>query len=296
MSRVSASVILIHDSTTGEPMRIASDSSLLLVSPEHDSGLLFEHQRLPPTQTPDVHMEQHLLSVQLRPPEVLESRQDGGPRAWRLNPGDVWFVPAGSTGRYSWREPTEALNLALDPPFVEQIAGGDRLDWVGPRGGPDPVVRHLAWAVRAEIAAGLPGGRLLMTSLATALAAQAITRYSVGRPGGAAVARALRRHELGRVADYVQTYIAADLSLAELAAVVHLSPYHFARCFKTATGLTPHRYVLRCRLERARALLAAQPALTVEQIARRTGFASGSHLARHVRRLTGAPPRRKRVP
>ncbi len=42
MSRVSASVILIHDSATGEPMRIAPDSSLLLVGPEHERGLLFE--------------------------------------------------------------------------------------------------------------------------------------------------------------------------------------------------------------------------------------------------------------
>ncbi len=293
---MNASVILIHDSATGEPMRIAADSSLLLVGPERERGLLFEHQRLPPTQTPDVHMEQHLLSVQLRPPRVLESRQDGGPRTWRLDPGDVWFNPAGSTGRYSWCEPTEVLDLALDPTFVEAVAGGDRLDWVSARGGPEPVVRHLAWAVRAEIAAGSPGGRLLMTSLATALAAHAITRYTVDRPGAAPVTRPLGPRELGCITDYIQTHLAADLSLAELAAVVHLSPYHFARCFKAATGLTPHRYVVRCRLERARALLAAQPALTVEQIARRTGFAGGSHLARHIRRLTGAPPRRKRVP
>jgi len=62
-----------------------------------------------------------------------------------------------------------------------------------------------------------------------------------------------------------------DLRLAELATVVYMSPYHFARLFKGSTGVPPHRFVVRQRIARARAFLAAQE-LSIAQIARRVGF------------------------
>ena len=59
-----------------------------------------------------------------------------------------------------------------------------------------------------------------------------------------------------------------DLTLAELAAAVHMSPYHFARLFKCSTGVPPHRFVVRQRIARARAFLATQE-LSIAQMGRR---------------------------
>ena len=69
-----------------------------------------------------------------------------------------------------------------------------------------------------------------------------------------------------------------------------MSPFHFAREFARVTGLAPHRYVVRRRLDRAILLLGRRD-LTVEDVARRTGFTDASHLARHMCRATGATPR-----
>jgi AraC-like DNA-binding protein len=80
-----------------------------------------------------------------------------------------------------------------------------------------------------------------------------------------------------------------DLRLADLAAAVPLSPYHFSRLFKATTGLTPHRYVMRCRAEAARAML-ARGHLGLDEIARRTGFADRAHLTRQFRRHFGTTP------
>jgi AraC family transcriptional regulator len=72
--------------------------------------------------------------------------------------------------------------------------------------------------------------------------------------------------------------LADPLTLADIAAEVHLSVYHFIRVFRDATGETPHRFLTRLRIERARHLLATT-ALTVGQIAERCGFSSPGALS-----------------
>ena len=62
---------------------------------------------------------------------------------------------------------------------------------------------------------------------------------------------------LRRVTEHIQDNLGRDLRLAELSGLVHMSPYHFARLFKRSTGVSPHRFLLRRRIDRAMALLAA---------------------------------------
>src|SRR5262249_29384347 len=81
-----------------------------------------------------------------------------------------------------------------------------------------------------------------------------------------------------------------------LAAVAYLSPYHFARQFKAATGLPPHRYVIARRVERAQQLLQDGGDLSLAEIAARTGFSDQSQLARHFKRLVGVTPGQFRTP
>jgi AraC family transcriptional regulator len=68
--------------------------------------------------------------------------------------------------------------------------------------------------------------------------------------------------------------------------LAHLSPYHFAHFFKHSTGFSPHRYVIKRRVERAMLLLATTNRPNTF-IAHEVGFASESHLATHFKRLTG---------
>jgi AraC family transcriptional regulator len=83
--------------------------------------------------------------------------------------------------------------------------------------------------------------------------------------------------------------LSGDLSLAEIAAAFNLSPYHFALAFKRSTGLSPHQYVLRRRIERARELLAGTD-LPVGVVARRVGFSSPRHFAQQFRGIVDVAP------
>jgi len=94
---------------------------------------------------------------------------------------------------------------------------------------------------------------------------------------------------LRRVAQYVQDNLHRELRLAELSGLVHMSPYHFARLFKQSTGVSPHRFLVRRRIEQARALLAAET-LSIAEIARSVGFRTPSHFTTTFRRVTGITP------
>ena len=95
---------------------------------------------------------------------------------------------------------------------------------------------------------------------------------------------------LRRVTEYIQQNLDKDLTLAELAAVVCMSPYHFARLFRCSTGVPPHRFVVRQRIARARAVLTT-PELSIAQISRMVGFGTPSHFTTVFHRVTGVTPR-----
>jgi AraC family transcriptional regulator len=84
--------------------------------------------------------------------------------------------------------------------------------------------------------------------------------------------------------------------MAELAAVVRLNPYHFARQFKAATGLPPHQYVILRRVERAKKLLHAGTDLSLAEVALRAGFCDQRQFSSHFKRLVGVTPRQFRSP
>jgi AraC family transcriptional regulator len=95
---------------------------------------------------------------------------------------------------------------------------------------------------------------------------------------------------LRRVTEYIQQNLDKDLELAALAALVYMSPYHFARLFKCSTGVPPHRFVVRQRIARATAFLATAE-LSILQISRMVGFRTPSHFTTVFRRVTGVTPR-----
>jgi AraC family transcriptional regulator len=99
----------------------------------------------------------------------------------------------------------------------------------------------------------------------------------------------LTGQRLRSVKDFIGDNYERDLSLAELASVAGMSTFHFAREFKRATGTTPHQYLMKFRVERAKSLL-AESHLPLVEVCLRAGFSHQSHFSRLFRRLTGTTP------
>lgn len=86
------------------------------------------------------------------------------------------------------------------------------------------------------------------------------------------------------------------LSVEDLARYVAMSPRNFARSFRLDTGMTPAKAIERLRIDHARALLERSTGLSVEQVARQSGFGDTERMRRSFLRLFGRPPQAFRLP
>jgi AraC family transcriptional regulator len=145
-------------------------------------------------------------------------------------------------------------------------------------------------AIDGELMAGTAWGNLAAESLANLLAVQLIRhvltprRHAGGRDGK------LPSSKLRGIVAYIEDHLDVGLTLADLAAVARLSPYHFARQFRAATGLPPHQFVLARRIDRAKQLLQGGDGSSLSEVAARAGFSDQSQFSRHFKRLVGVTP------
>jgi AraC family transcriptional regulator len=154
----------------------------------------------------------------------------------------------------------------------------------------DELVRQIGYRILRELADN-DGGSLLVEHLAMSLMLHLSAAYS---SNGTSIARhpppgALDKRRLSRVVDHIEANLGRDLTLADLARVACLSPHHFARAFRDATGVPPHRFVTGRRLLLAQRLL-ADPSMTLSQVAFACRFASQSTFTRAFQRQVGTTP------
>jgi AraC family transcriptional regulator len=143
-----------------------------------------------------------------------------------------------------------------------------------------------------ENESGCPSGRLYAESLSIAFAARLNgialeddRRYSAGE--------GLGQHRAKLVRDFIEASLAEDLSVAELARLVGISPSRFRTLFRATFSLPVHRYVINRRIERAMSMLLANNHRNAD-IAVACGFASESHLSDVFKRITGTTPQNYR--
>ncbi|MEP6619064.1 MAG: AraC family transcriptional regulator [bacterium] len=95
---------------------------------------------------------------------------------------------------------------------------------------------------------------------------------------------------LSQVRDYLEAHFAQSVSLAELATLARVSPFHLIRQFRRRYGLPPYMFLELIRVQRAKAML--QQGARVSDVAFATGFSDQSHLTRRFKRVVGVPPGR----
>src|SRR5258706_2036210 len=144
-------------------------------------------------------------------------------------------------------------------------------------------------AVDAEMVAGFPNGRLFLDSVEQAMAVALVNGHAVRHRPVQTYRGGLGSARLRRIRELVHAKMEDDLSLDEMAQSVGLSTAHFARMFRKSTGETPHRFVLRQRLERAKAMLRA-PDARVLDVAMACGFKTQQHFAQVFREVWGVSP------
>src|SRR5262249_38741591 len=143
------------------------------------------------------------------------------------------------------------------------------------------------WAMRSLVMhksneqseAGLPSS-IDTSSLAHLVARQVLVTYCGSElPDAALPGSKLGETAIQMVCDFIEANLGTQLTLEELAALVYLSPFHFARCFKASMDLAPHQYVIARRMELAKRLILTTTR-NVAEIAWSIGYENISHFRR----------------
>jgi AraC family transcriptional regulator len=153
----------------------------------------------------------------------------------------------------------------------------------------DPRLGALVQVVNAERIAGFPSGRLFLDSVEQALAVALVNGYAVRHRSVQTHRGGLGSARLRRIKEFVDAKIEDELTLCEMAQAVELSTAYFSRMFRKSTGETPHQFLLRQRLERAKMMLRSADGRVMD-VAVACGFKSQQHFAQAFRRVCGVCP------
>jgi AraC family transcriptional regulator len=207
--------------------------------------------------------------------------------------GAMVFVPSGSilSGWTRLARGSSWIYLYIDPhiPFlasdlrVSEVELSPRLFF------DDAIIRTTALKFKRLLEGPGLHDRLYAETLASLLTLELLRssghEVPMGRLSGGLSARCERL-----LCDYINNNISRnDTTLADLAKLAKLSPYHLTRAFKRSVGLSPHQYLIRCRIDRAKHLL-ADTERSITEIALSLGFASSSHFSVTFKAIVGVPP------
>ncbi|WP_394002466.1 helix-turn-helix domain-containing protein [Luteimonas sp. WGS1318] len=237
-----------------------------------------------------------LIALQLRPCTDFDLYADGRlvrPRGF--DTGNVAIFDLRENLATERREAFHAIDLYLPQAALAAVAedaGTVRIDDLRHDTGAafrDPVAHALLSSIRPALAMPAQANQLFLDHVALALTSHVAHTYGGMRPRPAVQAGALAAWQLRRAQDLLRANLAGRVTLAELAGVCELSIRHFTRAFRASTGTSPHGWLMRLRVERARDLLVDRH-VPLGELALACGFADQSHFTRVFHQHLGMSP------
>jgi len=240
-----------------------------------------------------------LITCQLKGSAEFQERDIGGtwiPRQVRR--GDIFVTGSKTPYELRWRSPLGAeidvmhIHLGVDQCLAAfEMVYPDKANAVEVTDffGRDETLAHLSFACAEMLSARTADNAKRVAALAHLLAiyvAEKYTNVASQRPvyrGGLPIVR------LRKIEDYVHAHVSESISIDSLAELAELSPFHFSRVFKQATGITPLQFVTRERMLQAQQLI-RETSRSLIEIALEVGYTSPSHFAQVFRRTVGMAP------
>lgn len=266
------------------------------------SSIQLAHYQQSSIDLPELSNTQHIITIPLGHQVVdLEFVSEGHSQAISYQTRDytcgfVEVFPAdlpyglrsNSTG-----EVMEWIQCCLEPTYLAQIAhesvNPDRVELLLTLKKADLLIYQIGLALRSSLEEDSGGSRFYADSMATALSAHLLRYYSTRKHHFQDYEDGLSKQKLRQAIEYIQANLGEDLSLSDIANELGMSQYYFCHLFKRSTGMSPHQFLIRQRVEQAKQLL-KQSERTVTSIALDCGFANQSHFAKYFRQCTGLNP------
>lgn len=206
---------------------------------------------------------------------------------------------------YQWNHEDRYLRIRLAAEFLQQVAqttfnlNSQQVEIFSEFRVRNPQIEQIGMMLLNELRNGEIAG-LYIESLTNVLSVH-LLRYAAMQSCVAvcdwmsnSLKQTLSDRQLLQVMNYISDRLADNVQLSDLAELLAMSQFHFSRCFKQSTGVSPYQYVLQQRIERAKHLLKTTQ-LPIMEIALLCGFSSHSHLGKWFRQYVGVSPKIFRI-
>ncbi len=239
-------------------------------------------------------LDQHFVSIHLGGPKRLFRHGEGGCSSRDVPNGAYSVVPAGAAFQWKTEGPIDFAHIYFAPQTLDRVVretfdrDPSRVALTETLGAEDRLLTSLALSVIDEVGDD-DGDCAYLDDLMHLLACRVLRLHSAVAAVDERARYALAPFRLRRATEFIEDNLAAPIGVAEIAAASGISPYHFSRAFRQATGRPPYAYLLDRRIRRAKTLLAAS-CDPLTEIAQLCGFSSLSQFSRSFRRDTGRSP------
>lgn len=231
----------------------------------------------------------HQLILHLNGPVTVRRGRTRLTNSQLVPPGGLFVHPAGCQLAVELGGGLDTVHVYLaDQALQDSSSDGSSVELAEELGVTDPLVEQLMLALDGVVRQWQPAARTYVDHLGGLLAAHLVRTHSTGRVS-VPTATGLTDRQLARVRALMASRLAEPLPLADLAAVTGLSVSQFTRRFRAATGLAPHRFLVRLRVDAACRLLRSG-SLPIATIAVSCGFSHQEHLTRVLRAHLGTTP------
>jgi AraC family transcriptional regulator len=225
----------------------------------------------------------------------IESRVNGLWHSAMFRRGVIGMTSPGSTDTLRWQAFDAGARRSVHAHLPHELIEQTRADLPSPTPEDqlnvldlvDPAAATILTALHTALETGAES--LVAESLAQALAAQVLTTSNDRAPRQASRSALLSARRLSRVIDYMSANLQDSIELDDLAREANLSKFHFLRVFMATAGVTPHRYLMELRMERAAQLLSSGRH-TVSSVAARCGYSSTGRFTAAFRQRYGTTP------
>jgi AraC family transcriptional regulator len=237
----------------------------------------------------------HVVKIVLRNMNIRFSVAGRTVQDGVATPGMLHVTEPCVRARCLFRGPYDVLHLHIPNELIAECAGdlpGSEAAALssGSNLKKDPQAESLARALLEANQVGSSLGHIYADSIGIAIVARLLASGSGTARFERLKVAGLTQWRLKRVMEYVEANLDQPLTLADLASAVGLSRMHFAAQFKAATGMRPHEYLLRRRIERAQQMM-VETGTSLVDVALSVGFQTQSHFTTVFKRFSGQSPR-----
>lgn len=290
-----------HSAATGTPMTPLGWGDTLAGRPTLDRRIggavpaLIRRWRGIPADIDQLALDQHYLSIHLGGSKRLHRNGEGHRLIRDAECGAYSVVPAGSAYRWQTEGPIDFMHIYLAPRtidrFVARNFGQDhhRTELHDCLGANDPLISSLATALTDELANEDGIQQVYVDDLMQLLLIRLLRLHSDVSPAASRNLYALPPYKLRRALDFIEAQLDRPIGVAEIAAAVGTSAFHFSRAFRHSMGRPPYAYLLERRVAKAKLLLDSRT-MALAEIARQCGFGGLSQFSRIFKKETGVSP------